>query len=60
MGVNPVRDTLLGLQQAQIKRERQLKETEREIAQRVIRAHAEQEDWPEEDLEMVLAALGLD
>jgi hypothetical protein len=60
MGVNPVRDTLLGLQQAQIKRERQLKETEQDIAARVVRAHAEHEGWPEEDLEMVLAALGLD
>jgi len=60
MGVNPVRDTLLGLQQAQIKRERQLRETERDIAARIVRAHAEQENWPEEDLEMVLAALGLD
>lgn len=60
MGVRPVRDTLLGLQQAQIKRERQLKETERDIAHRVVRAHAEQEEWTEEDLEMVLTALGLD
>jgi hypothetical protein len=60
MGVNPVRDTLLGLQQAQIKRERQLKETEREVARRIVMTHAGHEGWPEEDLEMVLAALGLD
>jgi ribosome-binding protein aMBF1 (putative translation factor) len=60
MGVNPVRDTLLGLQQAQIEREKQLRETERDVAERVVRAHAEHEGWSDEDLEMVIAALGLD
>jgi hypothetical protein len=60
MGVNPVRDTLLGLQRAQIEREKKLRETEREVAQRIVRTHAEHEGWPEEDLDMVLAALGLD
>ncbi len=60
MGVNPVRDTLLGLQQAQIERERRLRTSERLIAAHVVQEYAQQNHWPDEDLEIVIAALGLD
>lgn len=60
MGVPPVRDTLLGLQRAQVERERRLRTSERLTARHVVEAYAEENDWPEEDLEMVIAALGLD
>jgi len=54
-----VGDTLAALQQAQLALECQLKESARTRAQRVVRFQSQKHDWPEEDLEEVLGALGL-
>jgi hypothetical protein len=59
MPLSPVRDSLVALQQAQHKREMDLKDTERARATRVLIKHAEAHDWPPGDLEEVMGALGL-
>lgn len=57
---NQLRDTMLGLQKAQMERERQLRSNERAAAREIVEEHAEAEQWPEEDLEQVIGMLGLD
>jgi len=60
MGMNrTVRDTLLSLQRAQLERERRHKTDERLTARRVVEAHGKENDWPEEDVLMVIQILGL-
>ncbi len=60
MPLPPVRDTLVALQQAQHRREMDLKDTERVQAARVLTEHAEVHGWPPGDLEEVMGALGLE
>lgn len=57
---NQLRDTMLGLQKAQMDRERRLRSNERAAAREIVEEHAETEQWPEEDLEQVIGMLGLD
>jgi hypothetical protein len=52
-------DTLAALQAAQLQRERQFKQGERETAARVVQDFWTKHGWPQEDLEEVLAALGI-
>ena len=52
-------DTLYAIQQAQIARERDHKDSERTRAARNLVAHAKEYNWPQEDLELVMGALGL-
>jgi hypothetical protein len=52
-------DTLAALQAAQLQRERQLKQGEKETAARVVQNFCTRHGWPEEDLVEVLAALGI-
>ena len=52
-------DTYAALQRAQLEREKQLKETEREAAGRVVESYGKRNEWPEEDIEEIKGALGL-
>ena len=52
-------DTLAALQAAQLQREKQLKQGEKETAARVARRFWDRHRWPQEDLVEVLAALGI-
>jgi hypothetical protein len=52
-------DTLYAIQQAQIIRERDHKDSERTRAIRNLVIHAQEHGWPQEDLNEVLGALGL-
>lgn len=57
---NLIRDTMLGLQRAQIEREKLLRAGEQATARRVVEMHAETKTWSKEDLELVVQMLGLD
>jgi len=58
-GLPVVRDTLVALQQAQLEREKRLKQTERETASKYLDYYAQKYDWTEEDLAEVKGALGV-
>jgi hypothetical protein len=55
--ITSAQDTLL---RAQIKREKELKTREQLTARRVVEMYAEENGWSAEDLETVIASLGLD
>jgi hypothetical protein len=55
-----VRDTLLGLQRAQLEREKRHKISERTVARQVVELHGYRKGWSEEDILLVLQTLGLD
>jgi hypothetical protein len=51
--------TLYAIQQAQLARERDHKDSERIRAARILVAHAREHGWPQDDLELVMGTLGL-
>lgn len=57
--VRTLTDTMYALQQAQIERERMTKGYEKQRAAKVVTDHARAHDWPQEDQDEVLGALGL-
>lgn len=54
-----IHDTYAALQRAQLEREKQTKQTERQAAGKVLEHYAERHDWSQEDVTEVRLALGL-
>ena len=52
-------DTLAAMQERQFALEQNLKEDARTVAARGVQRFARRQEWPEEDLNEVLGALGL-
>jgi hypothetical protein len=60
MGLDPFRgDTQMMLQLAQAEREKLIRLNQEAAASRVLMAFSERHEWPGEDLETVMQALGL-